>query len=154
MEFAAGSGLALPGGGSGAETGNACAGRSVNLNERSHLRTTMRFTRSAARSSTCAIALALSVMLLNSPGPARAVAALRPTLGERAKALHDLLKGRGEDAIFVGSFTGVVGKSRTPAGAGPGIKNILVEELKNRGVRIDDDAKLEIGGDYRDVVDP
>jgi len=86
-------------------------------------------------------------------GSAAANEALRPPLAEMAKQIRDLLKGRGEDAIFVGAFTGTVGKARAPASAGPGIKQVLVEELQKLGVRVKNDANLEIKGDYRDVQD-
>jgi hypothetical protein len=64
--------------------------------------------------------------------------------------LAKLLKGRNEDAIAVGAFTG---PAHCPASAGPGIKQILIEELQRLNVQVKRQANLEIKGDYRDVMD-
>jgi hypothetical protein len=93
----------------------------------------------------------LAVLLcLCAAGPASASEALRPSLHDMGKQVAKLLKGRNEDTIAVGAFTG---PARCPASAGPGIKQILIEELQKLGLRVKRQANLEIKGDYRDVLD-
>jgi hypothetical protein len=90
------------------------------------------------------------LLLLTDAGRAPAVEALRPSLADMAKQVARLLAGQNEDAIAVGAFTG---PSHTPASAGPGIKRVFIEELEKQKVHVRNRAKLEIKGDYRDVMD-
>jgi hypothetical protein len=76
--------------------------------------------------------------------------ALRPSLRDMSVQLARLLKGRNEDVIAVGAFTG---PAHCPASAGPGIKRILIEELEKLQIQVKRQAGLEIKGDYRDVTD-
>jgi hypothetical protein len=76
--------------------------------------------------------------------------ALRPSLRDLSAQLAKLLKGRNEDTIAVGAFTG---PAHCPASAGTGIKRILIEELDRLKIRVKRQAGLEIKGDYRDVMD-
>jgi hypothetical protein len=98
---------------------------------------------------TVAAVLALT-MTLASGRPAHALEALRPSLKELSQKLADYLKGRDEKAIAVGAFTG---PARTLSSSGPGIKQILIEELKKKDVEVSKDARLEVKGDYQDVED-
>lgn len=97
----------------------------------------------AALSLGCAIALATP--------PAHANEALRPALADMSKQVAKLLKGRGQDAIAIGAFTG---PAHLPASSGPGIKQVLIEELTRQGVKVQSRAGLEIKGDYREKLDP
>jgi hypothetical protein len=92
------------------------------------------------------------VLLLLLLGGARAQAteALRPALAEMSQQIAKLLKGRNEDTIAVGAFTG---PARASSSSGPGIKRILIEELQRQGIRVQSRAPLEVKGDYLDVLD-
>jgi hypothetical protein len=82
--------------------------------------------------------------------PLSANEALRPKLAELSKNVAKFLKGRDEDTLSVGAFTG---PNRSRCSAGPGIEKILIEELQKCGLRVKSGAKLEIKGDYLDVTD-
>jgi hypothetical protein len=75
---------------------------------------------------------------------------LRSSLREMSKQVAKLLKNRSEDTIAVGAFTG---PAHCPSSAGPGIKAALIEELEKLNIHVKPQAKLEIKGDYREVVD-
>ena len=90
------------------------------------------------------------ILLLAASEATQAGEALRPSLADMSNEIAKLLRGRDEDTIAVGAFTG---PSRVPSSSGPGIKKILIEELAKRGVRVQNRAKLEIKGDYLDVID-
>jgi hypothetical protein len=92
----------------------------------------------------------LLLILLPAAATARAGEALRPSLAEMSQQIAKLLKGRDEDTIAVGAFTG---PARVRSSSGPGIQQILIEELLKRGIRVQNRAKLEIKGDYFDVID-
>jgi hypothetical protein len=75
---------------------------------------------------------------------------LRTSLREMGAQVAKLLKGRNEDTIAVGAFTG---PAHCPSSAGPGIKVILIEELEKLKVHVKTQANLELKGDYREVLD-
>jgi len=81
---------------------------------------------------------------------AGAMEALRPSLKELSESVATLLQGQQEKAIAVGAFTG---PARTPASSGPGIQKMLIEELEKLKILVAQDAKLEIKGDYRSILD-
>jgi hypothetical protein len=83
--------------------------------------------------------------------PAGASEALRPALAEMSEQIAKFLKGQNEDTIAVGAFTG---PARASSSSGPGIQRILIEELQKQGIRVQTRAKLEVKGDYLDVLDP
>jgi hypothetical protein len=90
--------------------------------------------------------LTLAALLsLTGAGPARASAELRKELAEVAKGIKQLLDGRGEQTIAVGQFTG---PPNFPTSSGPGIAQILSEELQKLGVTVKARAKLGIKGEY------
>jgi hypothetical protein len=112
---------------------------------------------------TWTIPVAAGLVSLFVAGSASACEALRPPLRDMAKQLAGLLEGRNEHTIAVGAFTGPV---RRAASAGPGLKQILIEELekitvevKRKGerqkvkIRVESRAKFEVRGDYGDVED-
>jgi hypothetical protein len=90
------------------------------------------------------------ILLFAATARLHAVEALRPSLAEMSQQIAKLLKGRDEDSIAVGAFTG---PSRASSSSGPGIKKILIEELQKQGIRVQARAKLEVKGDYLDVLD-
>jgi hypothetical protein len=70
---------------------------------------------------------------------------LRKELGKYAEEIKKLLAGQGKDSIDIGEFTGPA----TPiTSAGPGIQQILIEELKARKVTVKSGAELYIKGEY------
>lgn len=93
--------------------------------------------------------LALVVFLVGS-GPARASNSLRLELAEAAKKIAEVVKSQKASAIAVGDFTG---PRRLRASSGPGIAEVLAEELKKIGIKVNDDAELEIKGDFLDIDD-
>ncbi len=92
--------------------------------------------------------LAVSLMLHQST--ANANEALRPAISDLSQKVAKLLKGRGEEQIAIGAFTG---PSFAVASSGPGITRILADELKQHGVNVSRQAKLEIKGDYRSITE-
>src|SRR5262249_45101088 len=94
-------------------------------------------------------ALALILTLARVP-PAHALEALRPSLKELSEKIARFLRGRDQESIAVGAFTG---PARAPSSSGPGIKQILIEELEKQHVRVARKANLEVKGDYLDVLD-
>jgi hypothetical protein len=98
--------------------------------------------------------LALAALIsLAGARPARASAELRKELTEVAKGIKQLLDGRGEQTIAVGQFTG---PPNYPTSSGPGIAEILTEELQKLGVTVKARAKLGVKGEYlvTEVADP
>jgi len=79
------------------------------------------------------------------PLAASASPELRKELAEVAKSLKQLLDGRGEDSIVIGQFTG---PANFPTSAGPGISQILGEELKKMGKSVKRRAKYGVEGKY------
>jgi hypothetical protein len=94
--------------------------------------------------------LALVVCLVSS-GSVRASNSLRLELAEAAKKIASVIKGQGGNAIAVGEFTG---PRRLRSSAGPGIAEILAEELKKLGIEVKDDPNApEVKGDFFDIED-
>lgn len=91
--------------------------------------------------------LLLGVVL---PSHAQASTNLRQELSIVAKNIARFLKGRDEDSIAIGQFTG---PPQLVATGGPGIIHILTQELKKQNIEVKRRAKLGIKGEYRDVID-
>ena len=91
------------------------------------------------------VPVGLAVVLLWSAGPARAAGELRKELAEVAKDVQKLLQGRRESVIAVGQFTG---PANFPTSAGPGIAQVLTEELQKAGITVKARANLGIKGEY------
>ena len=83
--------------------------------------------------------------LLATTATARASSELRGGVAEIAKSIKQLLDGKGEDSIVVNSFTG---PANYPTSAGPGIQQILAEELAKLAIAVKKRAKLGIKGEY------
>ncbi len=94
----------------------------------------------------CLVAVFLTAFKSN----ANANEALRPAISDLSKKVAKLLKGRGEEQIAIGAFTG---PSFAVASSGPGISRMLADELKQHGVDVNRKAKLEIKGDYRSITE-
>jgi hypothetical protein len=77
--------------------------------------------------------------------PAHASAELRTVLAEVAADLKKLLDGQNDDALAIGQFTG---PPNLPTSAGPGIVQILSEELQKKGIQVKTRAKLGVRGRY------
>lgn len=77
--------------------------------------------------------------------PPRPPDELRVQLAGVAKALQLVLDGQGASTVAVGSFAG---PPNLPTGAGPGIRLVLVEELKKLGVAVKDRDRLGVKGEY------
>jgi hypothetical protein len=95
------------------------------------------------------------ILTVGSSRSVHALEALRPSLKELSEKIAGLLKGRKEGAITVGAFTG---PSRFPSSSGPGIKQILIEELQKqkidgKPIQVSKEAKLEVKGDYLGIQD-
>ena len=88
--------------------------------------------------------LAAAAALLGPVSKATASAELRKGLGEIAKSIKQLLDGRSEDSIGVGPFTG---PANFPTSAGPGIQQVLSEELQKVGITVKKRARLGINLD-------
>lgn len=83
-------------------------------------------------------------------GSACASNSLRLELAEAAKKIVEVVHSKKASAIAVGDFTG---PRRLRASSGPGIAEVLAEELKKVGIKVSDDAELEIKGDFLDIED-
>jgi hypothetical protein len=90
-------------------------------------------------------ALLAACLTLAGAAPVRASAELRKELAGLAADLKQLLAGRGLDTIGLGQFTG---PPTFPATAGPGINQVLTEELAKLGVKVELTAKLGLKGEY------
>lgn len=86
------------------------------------------------------------IVCLAASGRAWASDALREGLGGLARDVKKLLDHRGESALAVGQFTG---PATFPSSAGPGIAQLLTEELQKLGVAIQARAALGIKGEYQ-----
>jgi hypothetical protein len=86
------------------------------------------------------------VLLLACARPARASAELRSVLAELAGNLAKVLEGRGEDSLAIGQFTG---PAAIQTSAGPGIVQVLTEELKKKGISVKARAKVGVSGKYK-----
>src|SRR4051794_16341987 len=87
---------------------------------------------------------ALAALLLRAPA-ASASDELRAGVADIAKSIKQLLDGKGEDSIVVGAFTG---PANFPTSAGPGIQQVLAEELQKLGVTVKKRARFGIKGEY------
>jgi hypothetical protein len=92
----------------------------------------------------CALLLSL-IFFIGSTSPLRGSDALRQGLSELAKDVKRLMERRGEGALAVGQFTG---PASFPATAGPGIAQLLTEELQKLGVAVRPRAQLGVKGEY------
>jgi hypothetical protein len=90
-------------------------------------------------------ALLLALALLATPAPARASAELRKELAGLAKDLKKVLDARGLESLGLGQFTG---PPNFATSAGPGVSQILTEELAKLGVTVKRRAKLGLKGEY------
>jgi hypothetical protein len=88
----------------------------------------------------------VAMLLLIGPPAARANPEMRKELAEVAKSLKQLLDGQNEDSIAVGQFQG---PANLPTSAGPGIAQILSEELQKLGKTVKPRAKYGVRGEYR-----
>ncbi len=94
---------------------------------------------------------AAAVVLLAS-GPANASESLRKAIRERiAEPIRKLLAEEKQDAIAVGEFSG---PAFFDTNAGPGIQQLLAEELKALKVDVRKNANLSVKGRYANVPDP
>lgn len=90
----------------------------------------------------------LTAVLLLALFPTRSVhasAELRKGIGEMARSVKQLLDGRSETEVVVGAFTG---PANLTTSAGPGIQQILSEELQKLGITVKRRARLGIKGEY------
>lgn len=84
------------------------------------------------------------------PSQAQASTNLHQELAIVARDIAKFLKGRDEDSIAIGQFTG---PPQLAASGGPGIIHVLTMELKKQNIAVKRRAKLGIKGEYRDVLD-
>src|SRR4051812_20392113 len=75
--------------------------------------------------------------------PALAGDRLRPALSEIADHLTGVLRGRDQDTVAVGEFTG---PPNLQASSGPGIGKVLSEEFEKRGVAVKARSELVVEG--------
>jgi hypothetical protein len=96
-------------------------------------------------------ALALSVLLcwILPTGSARA-SALRREMGAFAQKIKALLDEQKRDSIAVGEFTGPPGAGST---SGPGIQQMLIEQLRVLKVSVRKRADMSVKGEYLTVPD-
>ena len=88
----------------------------------------------------------LSVLTCSFPAPVRASEDLRRELAEVAQSIQKFLDGRQEDSIAIGQFSG---PANFPASAGPGLVQVLTEELHKLKISVKTRAKFGIKGEYR-----
>jgi hypothetical protein len=75
----------------------------------------------------------------------RADEALRPKVAEIAEGIKKILESRQTDTIAVGEFNAPAGHA---ANYGPGIQDLLSQELKSRKIRVDAKAGYKVQGDF------
>lgn len=88
----------------------------------------------------------LLINLLWLPSSAHASKELRAALTEMASNLKKLLDGQSEESIAIGQFTG---PANLPTSAGPGIVQMLSEELQKKGITVKKRAKFGLKGEYK-----
>lgn len=71
---------------------------------------------------------------------------LRRELGELAKSIKGFLDGRSADSIAIGQFSG---PANFPTSTGPGLVQVLTEELQKLKVTVKTRAELGLKGQYR-----
>ncbi len=91
------------------------------------------------------VALLLAMFWL-CPQPAQCSQDLRAELGELSKTIKNFLDGRSEDSIAIGQFTG---PANFPTSAGPGLVQVLTEELQKLKVTVKARAAVGLKGEYR-----
>jgi hypothetical protein len=86
------------------------------------------------------------LLLLCGSSPVRAEDALRPCLKKLGGQVHRVVNSdpKFRNAVRIGSFT----PTDASANLSPAIQKILMEELREKGVRIDDKAGLTVTGKY------
>jgi hypothetical protein len=94
---------------------------------------------------------ALTAVAVLTPAPTSRADELRQGLGKMAGEIKKLLDGRKEDSIAVGPFSG---PATLPTSAGPGIQQLLSEELQRLGITVKARAKLGIKGEYKVIETP
>ena len=80
------------------------------------------------------------------PPATRAADTLRQGVAQLATDVKRLLEKRGEEVLAIGQFTG---PASFPTSAGPGIAQLLTEELQKLGVSVKQRAPLGIKGEYQ-----
>src|SRR4051812_7987156 len=105
-----------------------------------------------------ACALLAAVALASGPGPTpgharqpdppaqRSSGLMRPEFVRLADEIKRFLAARNERAVAVGTFTG---PAQMPSSSGPGLAQVLKEELERVGVAVKRDAKVALFGSYR-----
>lgn len=71
---------------------------------------------------------------------------MRKEMGELAKGIKGFLDGRNAESIAIGQFTG---PANLPTSAGPGLVQVLTEELQKLKVNVKARAELGLKGEYR-----
>jgi hypothetical protein len=95
--------------------------------------------------------LAASAVLLGAVRPAAAAATLRDEIRTAlAKPIQDLLTEEKQEAVAIGEFTG---PALLDTNAGPGVQQILAEELQALKVTVQKKANLSVKGRYAKVED-
>lgn len=87
----------------------------------------------------------LGVVALAAPSRTVAAGSLRQELAALARTIQKILDGRGQDSVAIGQFTG---PPNFPTSAGPGVVQVLKEELEKAGVRVKQRAEIGIKGEY------
>ena len=94
----------------------------------------------------CFKLVALAALLAAAaPRHCRADDPLRRELAAIAQSVGSLLKGRGQDSIAIGQFTG---PATFPTSAGPGIVQVLKEEFEKREIQVKSRAGVGLKGEY------
>lgn len=78
--------------------------------------------------------------------PAFSSQELRKELSELARNIQEFLAGRKTDSIAIGQFTG---PANLPTSAGPGLVQVLTEELQKRQVTVKTRAEYGLKGSYK-----
>lgn len=95
--------------------------------------------------------LSVAIAALSAGGPARASDALRNEIRTAlAEPIKKLLEEEKQEAIAVGEFTG---PAQFDTNAGPGIQQVLAEELAALKVTVQKKANLSVKGRYARIAD-
>jgi hypothetical protein len=97
------------------------------------------------RTRSCIVMVLVGLAALAAVPASRADEALRPKVAEIAEGIKKILESRTTDTIAVGEFTPPAGYS---ANYGPGIQDLLSQELKTRKIRVDAKAAYKVQGDF------
>jgi hypothetical protein len=102
-------------------------------------------------SSRSTVAALAALALLHGPGPAAEARTLREEVRTAlAEPVQKLLEEEKAEAVAVGEFTG---PAQLDSNAGPGIQQILTEELEALKVNVQKKANLSVKGRYAKVED-